>query len=235
MKVSLPRRVRFYLAASAAALITVFFIALFSADRAPSHAAGGGKPKASPLYNDNEPYQPARTWNGCGFGVNGGGVIGRITDGGPVGMDSDAMFGGVHLRCALQAGLLVIGAEASHAWNWGDMHDLGINRDLSVVGKVGAVVLPNTQFYVGGGWSRIGLGESFGVAHVDGWKLIAGTEFKLQSSMPLFLDVRYEYGMYDIKDLAPPTVDASTHAIRVGLTYQFGTMGLGSASRAASK
>jgi opacity protein-like surface antigen len=112
------------------------------------------------------------------------------------------------------------------------MHDLGIERDLSFVGKVGAIVLPNTQVYVGGGWSRLGLGASIPVDHVDGWKLIGGVELKLSSAMPLFLDVRYEYGMYDIKDLAPAGIDATTHSVRVGLTYQFGTMGLG--SRAAA-
>ena len=38
----------------------------------------------------------------------------------------------------------------------------------------------------------------------------------------MYLDLRYTYANYDISDMAPPGVDASTHSVRLELNVKFG-------------
>lgn len=185
-----------------------------------AHAADKGGAKADPANPLDLPFKPAVSWTGCGLGAQGAGVIGELSAGGPGALAANGQAIGVHVRCLLQTGALVFGVEASHDWIYGDLHTIGVDRDLSLGGSIGVVVVPSDRVYIHGAWTRVS--GSFGSEdHIDGWKAGFGNEIKLPGAMPLFLDARYTYGIYNVDKVIGSGVDATSHSVRVGLTYQF--------------
>ncbi len=180
-----------------------------------AHAADKGGPSAAA-----QPANGIPPLASCGLGVQGGGVIGELSAGGPGAIAGNGTTIGLHVRCLMQIGVLSLGGEVSQDWVQGDLHTLGVNRDLTVGGSLGIAIVPKSRTYLHAGWTRVD--GSFGsVNHVDGWKGGIGNE--LQLSQNVSLDLRYSYGVYDVKPIcgAGCPIDATSHAVRLGLTYNF--------------
>lgn len=204
--------------------VTIAMLALWAL---PAKAEGVAKAKPKQAQSQNifadAPLAPARSWTGCGVGVQGGGLIATVApSGSPIAVASDTAAIGVNANCAMQAGILVFGLEVGHDWFNGNLKDLGVQRNVSVTGTLGVLPVSNTQLYLHAGFTQLGVDKAvFGVNNIDGWSGGAGIKIELPTEMPLFWDNRYIYSVYDIKDLAGPGIDANSHSLRTGLTMQF--------------
>lgn len=164
------------------------------------------------------PGSAGAQWTGCGAGVHGGVLAGQVDNGGPIGIGSQGQAAGVSVNCDYRMQAFVAGAFAEYSWIFGDLETVGVEKDLTLGGRLGVLVNQGSLLYVHAGWSRLDIG---GGGDVDGWKIGLGNEFRIPNS-PMYLDLRYTYSDYDISDMAPPGVDASAHSVRLGLNLKFG-------------
>jgi predicted porin len=160
---------------------------------------------------------PAKAWTGCGIGAFGSHLSGTaIWEGDPAGLGSNGQTAGVSVNCdvVLQK-QFVLGAEASYAWTFGNLNDLGIDTDLSLTARAGYLFTPTTLTYVHGGWARAeGSGD-----HIDGIKYGLGIETKLAGT-PMYLDLRWSHGVWDVPGASG--VDVTTDEFRIGLKVKLG-------------
>jgi hypothetical protein len=154
-------------------------------------------------------------WTGCGVGVSGAGVIGQADFGAPVNISSEGQLVSVLLACDVQAGQMVFGGAIEHGWFFGDLNKIGLDTDLTIRGRAGFLIAPNTLLFGHAGWSRV---ETTGAGSIDGWKFGPGISIKLPNSSA-FLDFRYDYGVWDSPFSG---VDLTSHAAVVSLTFKFG-------------
>jgi hypothetical protein len=209
----------------ALALIALVGVYLFATGKV--HAADKG---GAPVYRtEAASLSPAHAWNGCGAGVHGGLTIGEIMGAGhTIYPASNGQEMGTHLVCDLQlgtgAGALVIGAEGSIGWIFGDLHNLGggvgASRTYSGGGRAGVLITPSSLLYGHGEyvWTDVTGIHSFD--HLTGWGFGAGIEVRLPTQTPLFLDARYTHTAYD--DPSGFTgANLESNAVRVGLTWKF--------------
>ena len=157
-------------------------------------------------------------WTGCGAGVHGGLVAGQVDAGGPIGIGSQGHTAGVSLNCDYRMQVFVVGAFADYSWMFGDLKTVGVEKDLTLGGRLGVLINSGSLLYVGAGWTQLSLS---GGGDVDGWKILLGNEFRIPNS-PLYLDLRATYASYDLSDMAPPGVDASGLSARAGFNVKFG-------------
>jgi opacity protein-like surface antigen len=195
----------------------------------------GQKAKAADLGGttsraEAEALSPATHWTGCGVGIMFGYTDGLAIPTGSVGgVGSNGEPITPSLSCDMRMGSspLVLGAEVSYGWMLGNLDKLptgphttgGVQDDISVLGKFGILVNPNTKLYAVAGYSMLGL-QGMGVSSVNGYKVGLGTEVKLTG--PVSLDLRYSYADYDISKLTGPvSMDAHTSTFGVGIIYKF--------------
>lgn len=160
------------------------------------------------------------TWNGCGVGGNMGFTSGLIDSGGPIGIGSNGPALGVIAFCDARVNNLVVGAEASYDWFYGNLSDIGLKTDLTLGGRAGVLLNSETLLYGHLGWSQID--TDFG--KYNGYKFGPGIELKLPNT-PIYLDARYSYASYDV---SVPGVNAETHTFRFGAKLKFGPGGFSS-------
>ena len=158
-------------------------------------------------------------WNGCGGGIYGAFLDGNVEIASPVSLSAQGQKAGVTLNCDAKLQAFVLGAEVDYGKVLGDLHDLGVKTDLTLTGRFGVLINQGSLLYAHAGWSR--LDTDFG--KMDGWKLGLGNEFRVPNS-PVYLDLRYTYASYDLKDLIPsaPNTDTFSHEFRLGLKVKFG-------------
>lgn len=159
----------------------------------------------------------SKTWNGCGVGGNLGYASGLVDAGGPVGIGSTGPAIGVTGFCDARWSSFVAGLEASYDWFYGDLSSVGVNTDLTLGARAGALINSETLLYGHIGWSQID--TDFG--KFDGYKFGPGVEFKLPGT-PLYGDARYSYANYDT---GVTGVNAEVHTFRFGVKLKFGPGG----------
>lgn len=162
-------------------------------------------------------WASGRTWNGCGVGGNLGMAAGMISAGGPIGIGSTGPTIGVTGFCDVRYSNFVAGVEANYDWFYGDLSTLGVNTDLTLGGRAGALLNSEALVYGHLGWTQI----DTSLGKFNGYKLGPGIEFKLPGT-PLYADARYSYAVYDTK---VPGIDAETHTFRFGVKLKFGPGG----------
>jgi len=160
----------------------------------------------------------AAQWTGCGAGVHGGLVSGHLDIGAPIGIGSEGQAAGVSLNCDYKMNAFVAGAYAEYDWVFGDLKTVGVNTDTTLGGRLGVLINAGSLLYVHAGWSRL---DVSGLDAINGWKVGLGNEFRVPNS-PLYLDLRYSYADYDVKDILGPIPDAHAHTFRLGLNVKFG-------------
>lgn len=140
-------------------------------------------------------------WTGCGLGVSGAEFSGLVTNGGPAGIGTQGPRAGALVNCDYKVQAFVIGAEASKTWSFGDLKTLGINDDLTIMGRVGVLFTSSSLLYGHVDWTRVNLsGAPF--SNIDGWKVGLGNEFRIPNS-PMYADLRYSHVFFDNKNLWP--------------------------------
>lgn len=195
-------------AIGAVALVTAAF--LFSA---PVRAEGA-KSKIGTI-RAAEPVA-APSWTGIyggGFGQYGSGLV---TDGDPYGYGSSGPMAGVAAGLTVQAGQLVFGAEISHAWHFGDLKDVGLDRDIEITGRGGVLLGSNVLFYGHVAWSQIH--TKWG--DFTGWKFGPGFEVRMPDAPGWSIDMRGGLAAYDIESVHSGA-DAEFFYGRVGLMKRF--------------
>lgn len=161
-------------------------------------------------------------WSGCGLGAHAAYVAGELTAGGPVGLGSTGQAIGASVLCDLQMDRVVIGAFADYDHFWGDLKTVGIQNDWTIGARAGLLVTPNTLLYGHAGWSQLDVtGAKF-----NGWNFGAGTEMRLPTTAPLFVDLRYTH--YEFAGVGPG-IDAKGDAFRVGMVWKFLPAGVAAA------
>jgi hypothetical protein len=168
-------------------------IVAFWAKPAKADTVGSGSSIAGPVS-----ALGSGTFSGCGIGV-GWGYVPNI--GGHI--------GSVQAGCDVQAGQVVFGGQAEYGMAFGDLGDAGLDSDLTLRGRAGFVVAPNTLLFGHAGWARL---EGGGLS-TDGWKFGPGVSINFPNSR-VFLEGRYDYGTWD--DMP------DTHSVAVHLVYKLG-------------
>lgn len=159
----------------------------------------------------------AHAWSGCGAGAHASHMVGELNGGGPIGLSSTGHLAGVSVNCDWRMQQIVIGGEAAYSFMFGDLESLGIQRDLTLTGRLGVLITPAALLYGHAGWTQL---DTSG-PNINGVKLGFGTELKLPDA-PLYIDTRYSYAIYDVDSIIGPGVDARGHAISVALKFKFG-------------
>lgn len=154
-------------------------------------------------------------WTGCGLAGAAGLIHGGFDAGGGIDVGAKGEKLDIAALCDLQMDRVVIGGFVEYGRVFGDLHDFGIDADWTVGARAGLLVTPNTLFYGHGDWTRV---QASGLTF-NGWKAGLGTEMKLPTTAPLFIDVRYSHGWYD--NVASSGINASSDEVRVGLTWKF--------------
>jgi opacity protein-like surface antigen len=158
----------------------------------------------------------AHAWSGCGAGVHGSFLVGEADFGAPINISSNGQMASASLNCDWRINNLVLGAEASYGFIFGDLEKIGAERDLALTGRFGVLVSPSAMPYLHLGWTQL----DTSAGNMDGVRGGIGLEARISDS-PLYLDLRYSYTKYD-DDLFPPTIDVSSHMFSVGLKFKFG-------------
>lgn len=152
------------------------------------------------------PAAKAQNAFGCAFGGFGTQFSGPEV----IGIGTTGQLAGASFGCDVAVQKIVIGGEVSYAWVFGDANDLlGIDNDLTIMGRLGYMLTLTIMPYIHADWAR----ASGGGGHVDGTKYGAGLEFKLGDS-PLWVDARYSHGLWDE---VGPGVDVTSDEFRLGL------------------
>jgi outer membrane immunogenic protein len=141
-----------------------------------------------------------------------------IPDGSPIGIASDGQSAGVAGGCDYQIDKMVVGGEVSYAWMFGSLSDIGVDTDLTVTGRAGYLITPETLLYGHGGWTRVS-GTGF---DIDGYKAGLGGEFRLPGSQ-MYLDARWTHAWMNEGDVgAPSALNIASDEFRLGLKIKFG-------------
>ena len=195
-------------------VIAVFIVSLMIAGVAK--AADKGKPKKAAAEAEEVLALPkaAKSWTGCGVGVNAGWGTGAVDLGGPVNLGTEgSTLGGVAL-CLAQLQQFVAGVEASYDRHFGDPKSLGLNYNMAVTGIVGYAMGNVLPYAHASPWSRI---DTDG-GKVEGYKFGAGVMFRPADSK-LIWDARFSRGDYE--DVLGSGLDGKTNEVRLGATYLF--------------
>ena len=165
------------------------------------------------------PAKADKSWTGCFAGVFGGYVTASaMPDGSPIGLASNGQSAGVAGGCDFQFDKMVVGGEVSYAWMFGNLSDIGVDTDLTITGRAGYLITPDTLLYGHGGWTRM---EGTGFS-IDGYKAGIGGEFRLPGSA-MFLDARWTHAFMNEGDIgAPSTINIGSDEFRIGLKIKFG-------------
>ena len=153
-------------------------------------------------------------WNGCGLNAHGSimAVNADVGSGFFVGTNGQTL--GASALCDVQMGKTVVGGFVEYDRFFGNAYDVGLRSDLTVGARAGYLFQPTTLLYVHGGRAWY---ETTGPSY-QGWKLGVGSELRLPTVQPLFLDVRYTHHMVENTG----GVDVTGDSLRVGLTLKFG-------------
>jgi outer membrane immunogenic protein len=108
----------------------------------------------------------------------------------------------------------------------GDRLTVKAGRDLYVGGRVGFLAGPRTLIYAKGGYTNAGfetryrLGNAYAEDHdtVDGWRLGAGAEFKLNDKM--YVKGEYRYSNYGHLN-GQGDIDLDRHQVVAGVGVRF--------------
>lgn len=175
------------------ALVATIIAIVSTVQTSKADTVGSGSSIAGPVASLG-----SGTFSGCGIGV-GWGYVPNI--GGHI--------GSVNVGCDVQAGQVVFGGQAEYGRAFGDLGDAGLDSDLTLRGRAGFVVAPNTLLFGHAGWARL---EGGGTS-TDGWKFGPGVSINFPNSR-VFLEGRYDYGTWD--DMP------DTHSVAVHLIYKLG-------------
>ncbi len=161
--------------------------------------------------------QPSRTsWTGVyvtGFGAY---TTGQVSfPGSPVGLAATGPSAGVAAGFTVQTGQLVFGAEIAHAWMFGDLKDIGIEREIEYTGRVGVLFGSNALVYGHGSFAQV----QTAIGDIEGWKFGPGVEVRIPAE-GWSVDLRGGYAIYDIEAMAPG-LDANALWLRAGLVKRF--------------
>lgn len=134
-----------------------------------------------------------------------------------------------------QAGSAVLGVEGevtgattrdtdTNVLAVGDRLRTKAGRDLYVGGRVGFVVGTQTLIYAKGGYTNARFSQEYSLGatnikdgeNIDGWRLGAGAEFKLNDKM--YVKGEYRYSKYDDDDRG---IDANRHQVVAGVGIRF--------------
>jgi len=200
------RRVRYALIALAAAAALLVLVGAINRASAEGIAAKGKARSADTVT------APKHTWTGVYVGGFGTYATGTLGDSGPIDLSSTGPLAGVNVGVNLQTGQIVWGVEVAHAWAFGDLKDIGINRELEYTGRVGVLWNPQALLYVHGSFAQIS--TSFG--DFEGWKGGVGVEIRTPSE-GWSMDLRGGYADYDVH----PSVEANMLWLRAGLVKRF--------------
>ena len=175
-----------------------------------------------------------------------GGVTSRFDGGGASGV-LGSIYGGVDYQIT-RRGLLGLMAELSYGGGQGAVGAqtpvavAGVNQYLglgwAVLARAGFLASPSTLLYLTGGYAgqvintsshAAAFGQSAtvsGDSTVNGWTVGPGFETLLTNNLSGKLE--YRYSQFGTTTLPGSTIamQPSTHAMRVGLTYRFGGLGV---------
>lgn len=159
----------------------------------------------------------------------------RIEDGSTGDISADGFTYGAAVGYDFQAGGAVIGFEgeatgattrqtANNVIAPGDRYRVSAGRDLYVGGRVGFVAGGNTLIYAKGGYTNAGIKSRYTAGtvdieedeNVDGWRLGAGAELKLNEKM--YVKGEYRYSKYEDDDRG---IDAKRHQVLAGVGVRF--------------
>lgn len=141
-------------------------------------------------------------WTGCGMGGGAGIWNGALTWGDPVNIGTSGQSVRLLVNCDYKIQAFVLGGEVSKGWLFGDANTVGIKDDWAAMGRLGVLLNPVSLLYIHGGGARENVSFA-GTSHLDGIKFGLGNEFRVPNS-PMYLDLRYSHGTYDLKELNIP-------------------------------
>ena len=191
------------------------FVAAMVVSGMLSKARAEGVSKRPSAIKVAEAPAAKRTWTGIYGGGFGGFAMGELSGPGPIGMSSSGPTAGVNAGFTIQTGALVFGGEIAHAWFFGDLKDVGVEREIEYTGRVGVLLNPATLLY--GHVSFAQLHHKY--VDVEGWKFGPGVEIKTAAE-GWSIDLRGGYAIYDVEGIMPG-VDANILWGRVGLVRRF--------------
>ncbi|WP_422000528.1 outer membrane protein [Reyranella sp.] len=188
---------------------------------------------------------------GAGGMVNrlnsGGAGVASSFDGGGASGVLGSIYGGVDYQIT-QRGVLGLMAELSYGGGQGGVNAqtpgavAGVNQyaglGWAVLARTGFLASPTTLLYLTGGYTGLVINTSSyasgfgatanfsGSSTVNGWTVGPGFETMLADNLSAKLEYRYsQYGTANVPGTAI-AMQPSTHAVRAGLTYRFGGLGV---------
>jgi outer membrane immunogenic protein len=180
----------------------------------------------------------ARPWTGFYVGIGGGaGSVVHDLTAGPLNFDgigAEGVFGTVMVGYdRMLTSRIVAGVFADYDFVSNVSTDASIGpfslsleqkNTWSVGGRVGVLTSPTTLWYGTAGYSHTEFnlkGISFGLPDFSGYFLGAGVESQLQGGWGLRAE--YRFTQYDSEEILPGvSLEPSTHAGRIALTYKWG-------------
>lgn len=192
-----------------AACLALGFVLLCVAAVQMAHAADKGGPAFQDIVAPK-----AEPWTGPYIGAAVGWNVGMVSAGGPVGISADGGSVSGVVGYDKQWGSIVGGVGLGYSRFFGDLDTIGVNSDMFGFARLGVLVNSSTLVYGHLGYGRL----DTNAGDVDGWRLGPGVEFKLGG--PFTLAMEYQYGIYDVKDIAGPGVDARSHSFMTRLNWR---------------
>jgi hypothetical protein len=157
---------------------------------------------------------PKSTWTGVhvsGFGTH---IMSELDFGGPVGLSANGQMVGGCAGASVQTGQLVFGGEACYGWVFGDLKDVGLQRETEIeITGTGGVALGLAKLYGHVSWSEI----RTGAGDFTGWKYGPGIEVKMPDAPGWSVDLRGGFANYDIAS----GVEADSVFLRGALVKRF--------------
>jgi opacity protein-like surface antigen len=180
----------------------------------PAGAADKGGDKSSPLgFLPIGEAVKANSWSGLSIGGYGT-WVNADTDTSPISIGSTGYTAGGTIAASLQMGSFVGEVFGDYGWFFGDLKDIGAEREMALGGRLGVLLNQNTLLYGVGAKSWV---ETEG-GTIDGWQYGLGAKMRFAST-PTVLSLEYRHGEYEAGGVLP--IDLTTDTVRLGISYQF--------------
>jgi outer membrane immunogenic protein len=218
-----------------------------------SSAYAADMPVKAPAYKAPA-YAPLYNWSGCYLGADVGGTWNRVAVNVPAYPFPDhttttsSVSGGALAGCNYMfSNRVVLGIEGDYSWmnlnatalsgNGGtELFTTQYNASASARGRLGysPEAMPNSLWYVTGGWAWARLNNSFytplaggtNSGSATGWVVGGGVEWALTPAWIVGLEYLHsQYGTENQVFLGPNTLKLTEDTVRARLSYKFNLWG----------
>jgi hypothetical protein len=189
-------------------------------------AAGSGTAYAGDLSGDKKTSiaspqslftvapQGGPSWSGIGIGVYGSWIDGQ-TDTGPINIGSTGQSLGGELSGAVQMGHFVLEGFGDYGWVFGDLHDIGVNREAALGARFGYLVTNNVQLYALGARAWMDTDAKW----INGWQYGGGAAIRFPNT-PTELKLEWRHSMWDTSGII--CTDATSDAVMAIVSFKLG-------------